>query len=106
MNPPKHTPLWNFEVEDIKALYAARPDLCEIIPNSNDIIIEIYKSQKEIPGLRIFRSDKVGLCCPICGINLKLTFTEWFNKNLYLCTNEECRTAFSEEEILAKNKNL
>lgn len=46
---------WKFEVEDVDALYKARPDLCVIEPN-NAAIRAIMKPNngKPIPGLRIW----------------------------------------------------
>jgi hypothetical protein len=42
---------WKYEVTDIAALFAARPDLCTIEPNAAAIRAELPKD-KPIPGLR------------------------------------------------------
>lgn len=46
---------WEYEVTDIKALYEARPDLCEIVPHSPNIRAQIHYNQN-IPGLRVWQS--------------------------------------------------
>lgn len=50
----KLTQTYKFEVTDIKALFAARPDLCVIEPNNAGIRAQI-KHNQQIPGLRIWR---------------------------------------------------
>jgi len=46
---------WKFEVSDVEALYAARPDLCVIEPSSAAIRAIIKTTNgKPIPGLRIW----------------------------------------------------
>lgn len=45
---------WKFDVTDIDALHAARPDLCVITPN-NAAIRAVIKNGKPIPGLRIWQ---------------------------------------------------
>jgi hypothetical protein len=45
---------WKFDVTDIDALHAARPDLCVITPN-NAAIRAVIKNGKSIPGLRIWQ---------------------------------------------------
>lgn len=47
-------PKWSYTVTDIKALYAARPDLCEITDRKSLVNIAIATNQK-IPGLLIER---------------------------------------------------
>lgn len=51
---------WKYEVEDIKALFAARPDLCVIEPNSAAIRSQIPHNQT-IPGLRIWSEAKASV---------------------------------------------
>jgi hypothetical protein len=45
---------WKFEVVDITALYAARPELCVITPN-NAAIRAVVKMGAKIPGLRVWQ---------------------------------------------------
>jgi len=45
---------WKFEVVDIAALYAARPELCVITPN-NAAIRAVVKMGAKIPGLRVWQ---------------------------------------------------
>jgi hypothetical protein len=45
---------WKFEVEDIRVLFAARPELCIIEPN-NAAIRAIVKNGQPLPGVRIWR---------------------------------------------------
>lgn len=45
---------WKFEVVDIAALYAARPELCVITPN-NAAIRAVVKTGAKIPGLRVWQ---------------------------------------------------
>lgn len=51
---------WKFEVTDIKALFAARPDLCVIEPNNAGIRAQIPHNQN-IPGLRIWAEAKASV---------------------------------------------
>ena len=51
---------WKFEVTDIKALFAARPDLCVIEPNNAGIRAQIPHNQN-IPGLRIWQEAKASV---------------------------------------------
>jgi uncharacterized protein (DUF2384 family) len=51
---------WKFEVTDVKALYAARPDLCLIEPNNAAIRAQIPHNQN-IPGLRIWQEAKASI---------------------------------------------
>ena len=51
---------WKFEVTDIKALFAARPDLCVIEPNNAGIRAQIPHNQN-IPGLRIWKEAKASI---------------------------------------------
>jgi hypothetical protein len=51
---------WKHEVIDIKALYAARPDLCVIEPNGAAIRAQIPHNQS-IPGLRIWQEASVSV---------------------------------------------
>lgn len=50
---------WVFEVLDIKALHAARPELVDLVVRRNDIITRIRSGEREIPGLRIYQDTKV-----------------------------------------------
>jgi hypothetical protein len=45
---------WKFEVVDITALHAARPELCLIEPN-NAAIRAVVKTGAQIPGLRVWQ---------------------------------------------------
>ena len=45
---------WKFEVADIAALYAARPELCVVTPN-NAAIRAVVKTGAKIPGLRVWQ---------------------------------------------------
>lgn len=45
---------WKFEVVDIHALHAARPELCVITPN-NAAIRAVVKTGAQIPGLRVWQ---------------------------------------------------
>jgi hypothetical protein len=45
---------WKFEVVDINALHAARPELCLIEPN-NAAIRAVVKTGAQIPGLRVWQ---------------------------------------------------
>jgi len=45
---------WKFEVVDIAALYAARPELCVVTPN-NAAIRAVVKTGAKIPGLRVWQ---------------------------------------------------
>ena len=45
---------WKFEVVDIAALHAARPELCVITPN-NAAIRAVVKMGAKIPGLRVWQ---------------------------------------------------
>jgi hypothetical protein len=51
---------YKFEVEDIKALFKARPDLCVIEPNGAAIRAQIPHNQN-IPGLRIWQEAKASV---------------------------------------------
>jgi len=51
---------YKFEVEDIKALFKARPDLCVIEPNGAAIRFQIPHNQ-QIPGLRIWCEAKASV---------------------------------------------
>lgn len=66
VEPPKVAGLierevWEFEVLDINALYAARPELCKIDARTADINRVIASGVREIPGLRIFSQLKTGV---------------------------------------------
>lgn len=50
---------WTFEVVDLKALYAARPELVDLVIRRNDTITRIRQGEREIPGLRIYQDTKV-----------------------------------------------
>lgn len=50
---------WVFDVTDIKALHAARPELVDLVVRRNDIITRIRQGEREIPGLRIYQDTKV-----------------------------------------------
>jgi len=50
---------WVFEVTDIKALHAARPELVDLVVRRNDIITRIRQGEREIPGLRIYQDTRV-----------------------------------------------
>lgn len=50
---------WTFEVEDIAALYKARPELCSITPKRAEILTLIRAGTREIPGLKIRQETKV-----------------------------------------------
>ncbi len=50
---------WVFEVTDAKALYAARPELVDLVLRRNDIITRIRQGEREIPGLRIYQDTRV-----------------------------------------------
>ena len=49
---------FNFEVIDIAALYAARPDLCKIEVKRADCLKAVATNQ-QIPGLRIFEDMRI-----------------------------------------------
>lgn len=51
---------YKFEVDDIKALFKARPDLCVIEPNGAAIRAQIPHNQ-QIPGLRIWCEAKASV---------------------------------------------
>lgn len=51
--------LWVFEVTDIKALHAARPELVDLYERRADIITRIRQGEREIPGLRIYQDTRV-----------------------------------------------
>jgi len=51
---------WEYEVTDIKALYEARPDLCEVIPNAPNIRAQIPHNQN-IPGLRVWMEESASV---------------------------------------------
>jgi hypothetical protein len=46
--------VWKFEVEDIKAVYAARPDLCSLSILPAQVNCRIREGLRECPGLRIY----------------------------------------------------
>lgn len=50
---------WVFDVTDIKALHAARPELVDLVVRRNDIITRIRQGEREIPGLRIYQDTRV-----------------------------------------------
>lgn len=50
-------PVTKFELTDINALYAARPDLVELVPK-RAAINEAIKTNKSIPGLRIWEETQ------------------------------------------------
>lgn len=50
---------WVFDVTDIKALYAARPELVELAVRRNDIITRLRQGERDIPGLRIYQDTRV-----------------------------------------------
>lgn len=50
---------WTFEVVDIRALYAACPDLCEVNARRSAVLALIRSGTREIPGLRIFQDARV-----------------------------------------------
>ena len=52
---------WDLTVDDIHALYAARPDLVEITPRRSIILTAIRAGLREIPGVRIHRELNVGV---------------------------------------------
>lgn len=52
---------WTFEVTDIRALYNARPDLCDITPRRSVILAEIAQGLRQLPGLTIRQETKVGV---------------------------------------------
>ena len=50
---------WAFEVVDLQALHAARPELVDLTPRRNDILTRVRQGEREIPGLRIYQDTKV-----------------------------------------------
>lgn len=50
---------WVFEVTDLKALHAARPELVDLVVRRADIITRIRQGEREIPGLRIYQDTRV-----------------------------------------------
>lgn len=50
---------WVFEVLDIKALHAARPELVDLVVRRNDITTRIRQGERDIPGLRIYQDTRV-----------------------------------------------
>lgn len=50
---------WTFEVVDIKALHAAKPELVELSVKRSDVLAVIRGGAREIPGLRIYQDTKV-----------------------------------------------
>jgi len=50
---------WTFEVVDLKALYAARPELVDLVIRRQDTITRIRQGEREIPGLRIYQDTRV-----------------------------------------------
>lgn len=51
---------WRFSVEDVEALYRARPDLVELVPSVRRIN-EAIKGGQQIQGLRVWEQTKVGV---------------------------------------------
>lgn len=51
--------VWRHEVKDLNALYAARPGLCRVEPNTNAINAEIRAGMRECPGLLIWEDVDV-----------------------------------------------
>ena len=49
---------WNYEVMDIAALYAARPDLVTLEGKRRDILAAV-KTNQTIPGLRIYKDMEI-----------------------------------------------
>lgn len=52
---------WNFEVVDLAALYAARPELCTLEVKRAAVLQVIRSGAREIPGLRIFEDVQAGV---------------------------------------------
>lgn len=52
---------WAFEVTDMAALFAARPDLVKAEPRTREITGEISAGVREIPGIRIYEDSAVVL---------------------------------------------
>lgn len=52
---------WNFRVNDLAELFAARPDLVKAEPRTREILGEIAAGVREIPGLEIFEDSAVVL---------------------------------------------
>lgn len=52
---------WKYEVLDLKALYAARPELVDLTARGRDILSHIAAGAREIPGLRIYQDIDVGV---------------------------------------------
>jgi len=50
---------WVFDVIDIKALHAARPELVDLVIRRQDTITRIRQGEREIPGLRIYQDTRV-----------------------------------------------
>lgn len=50
--------VWKFEVLDVKALHAARPELVELQPRRSEINSVISAGDREIPGLRIWEENE------------------------------------------------
>ena len=50
---------WTFEVEDVRSVCVARPDLLQI--NSAKVREEIRDGAREIPGLRIYQEESVSV---------------------------------------------
>ena len=64
--PPKPSGLvvrevWQFEVLDIRALYAARPELVKLDVKTADINGAINRGERNIPGLRIWSETVAGV---------------------------------------------
>jgi hypothetical protein len=53
--------VWKFEVLDIKAFYAARPDLCNVEPRTAAInaVIRAEGGPRSIPGLKIWETTEI-----------------------------------------------
>jgi hypothetical protein len=53
--------VWFFECTDIRALYAARPDLVRIEPATREINAAMASGMRECQGLRIWKEVKAGV---------------------------------------------
>jgi flagellar biosynthesis GTPase FlhF len=52
---------WTYEVVDIKALYAACPDLVELSVKRSEVLALIRSGTREIPGLRIYQETRINV---------------------------------------------
>lgn len=50
---------WRFRVKDIKALYAAKPELCEVLVSASRVNEAIRNGLRECPGLEIYQDTNV-----------------------------------------------